>query len=170
MSDMKVIEVEARDLGLLNRSKTELICPDHTTRVINHEQAELLGAPLGDNASVDVYVDGKIKMLELTGDRLQYLHFHDAFTLLRHSFAIPKMLHVLRTSPCFNLSRLVEYDGIVRALLCNIANIRLEETDPAWLQATLPVNKGGWASEVQSFLLHPPFCHQLMAHAPYSTR
>ena len=29
VSDMKMIEVEARDLGfLLNRSKTELICPD----------------------------------------------------------------------------------------------------------------------------------------------
>ena len=102
-----------------------------------------MGAPLGDSASVDACVNDKIKLLELMGDRLRHLHSHDAFTLLRHSFAIPKMLHVLCTSSCFNSSRLAEYDNIVRVLLCNIVNIRLEETDSAWLQATLPVNKGG---------------------------
>ena len=112
-----MIEEEARDLGLLNRSKTELICSDHTTRgsvlcnfpgvlIINPEQVELLGAPLGDSASVDVCVNGKIKMLECMADKLRHLHSHDAFTLLCHSFAIPEMLHVLRTSPCFKSSRL----------------------------------------------------------------
>ena len=104
--------------------------------VINPEQVELLGAPLGDSASVDVCVNGKIKMLERMGDRLRHLHSHDAFTLLCHSFAIPEMLHVLRTSPCFKSSHLAEYDGILHVLLCKIANIKLEETDPAWLPSS----------------------------------
>ena len=63
LSDLRLIEEEASVLGLqLNTSKTELICSDHTTReivlssfpglcVVNLEQAELLGSPLGDASS-----------------------------------------------------------------------------------------------------------------------
>ena len=57
ISDLNLIEEEASELGLkLNRSKTELICSDNTTRgtflssfpglrVVNIEHAELLGSP-----------------------------------------------------------------------------------------------------------------------------
>ena len=115
---VKMIEEEASNLGLqLNKGKSELICFEHTTRgivlsalpglhVVNPEQAELLGSPLGDANAVDVCVNEKIKMLEVMGDRLRYLHSHHAITLLHHSFAIPKMLHIHRTSPSFASPRL----------------------------------------------------------------
>ena len=60
ISDLNLIEDEVSELGLkLNRSKTELICSDNTTRgtvlssfpelrVVNIEHAELPGSPLGD--------------------------------------------------------------------------------------------------------------------------
>ena len=128
LSDLRLIEEEASELGLeLNRNKTELICSDHTTRgivlssfpgvrVVNIEQVELLGSPLWDASSVDACVSGKIELLELMGDRLYHLHSHDAITLLRHSFAIPKMLHVLRTSPCFSSPRPEDYDVLLRSV------------------------------------------------------
>ena len=155
INDVKLIEEEASNLGLwLNRSKSELICYDHTTRgivlsalpglhVVNPEHAELLGSPLGDANAVDACVNDKIKMLELMGDRLRYLHSHDAITLLRHSFAIPKMLHILRTAPCFASPRLQDYDNLLRLILGKITNIKFGDSDTSWLQATLPINMGG---------------------------
>ena len=43
----------------------------------------------------------KISQLRLVGERLCHLGAHDAITILRYSLAIPKLLHILRTSPAF---------------------------------------------------------------------
>ena len=155
IDDLKLIEEEASDVGLqLNRSKTELFCSDSATRskvlstfpgvrVVEVEDAELLGSPLGSATSVNACVGEKIELLKLMGERLHHLHSHDAIILLRHSFAIPKMMHLLRTSPCFDSPRLQVYDDLLRSILSNVTNIRFEENDSSWLQATLPVNMGG---------------------------
>ena len=104
---------------------------------------ELLGSPLGDASSVDACVSGKIELLELMGDRLYHLHSHDAITLQHHSFSIPKMVHVLCSSPCFSLPRLEDYDVLLSSILSNITSIRFEDNQSSWIQATLPVSKGG---------------------------
>ena len=138
----------------LNRGKTELICADHTSRgivlsalpglrIINPECANLLGSPLGNADCVNACVSEKIELLRLMGDRLCYLHSHDAITLLRYSFAIPKLLHSLRTAPCFSSPLLPDYDLLLQPLLSKIVNIHFQVDDPAWLQATLPVSAGG---------------------------
>ena len=59
--------------------------------MVKIEHAEHLGSPLGDDSSVEACVSEKMKLLEVMGDRLSHLHSHDALSLLRHSFAIPKM-------------------------------------------------------------------------------
>ena len=76
-------------------------------------------------------------------ERLQYLFAHDAILLLRHSFAIPKLLYSLRTSPCFLSSNLKSYDVVLRSILSGITNTHFNEDDPAWTQASLPVKFGG---------------------------
>ena len=141
ISDLNLIEEEATELGLkLNRCKTELICSDNTTRdtvlssfpglrVVNIEHAEHLGSPLGDDSSVEACVSEKMKLLEVMGDRLSHFHSHDALSLLRHYFAIPKMLHVLRTAPCFNSTRLDDYDNLPQSILSRTSNIRFEDND-----------------------------------------
>ena len=43
----------------------------------------------------------KIDLLKLMGVRLGSLHSRDALLLLCHSFAIPKVLYILQTPPCF---------------------------------------------------------------------
>ena len=66
----------------------------------------------------------------------------DALLLLRHSFAIPKMLYVLRTAPCFLSSELKVFDNLLRNIFSSIGNVSMT-SEPAWLQASLPVRAGG---------------------------
>ena len=103
----------ADDLGLqLNRRKSEVICVGTTTgksllaaapglHVTSPNDAALLDSPLGDMDSISNTICEKINLLQTMGYRLQYLHSHDAILLLCHSFALPMLLYVLRTSPCF---------------------------------------------------------------------
>ena len=68
---------------------------------------------------------------------------HDAYCLLRHSFALPKLLYILRTSPCSKSPQLRRFDLLLRSLLGKIANINIADNDIAWAQASLPVGSGG---------------------------
>ena len=43
-------------------------------------------------------VHSTTKALEAMGSRLRYLQAHDAYCLLRHAFAVPKVLYIIRTS------------------------------------------------------------------------
>ena len=64
-------------------------------------------------------------------------------SLLRHSFAIPKLHYLLRSAPCFLSGKLAEYDSTLRAIISSVTNTPLTQKDEAWLQATLPVRFGG---------------------------
>ena len=106
LHDLDVIKAGEK-LGLfLNCSKCEVICNDDTVRgriasalpgamVVNRESACLLGSPLGDVASIDASLEEKIRALSIMGSRFPYLSAHDSLTLLRHSFAIPKLHYLL---------------------------------------------------------------------------
>ena len=154
LADLRLVEIKASELGLeLNHSKSELICNQPSIReamllevpsprTVNCSNATLLGSPIAD---VDFIVDvimRKIKMLQLLGERLNLLCSHDALTLLRHSFAIPRVLYTLRTAPCFLSSHLKSFDDILRSTLSSIVNIHLD-SESSWLQASLPVKAGG---------------------------
>ena len=76
------------------------------------------------------------------GSCLHALSSHGALLLLRHSFAILKILYVFRTTPCFLSPKLARFDESLRYLLCVILNVPLDD-DSAWLQASLPVRSGG---------------------------
>ena len=153
LSDLRLVEEEAAKLGLqLNYSKSELICDDPSSRdemlleapslrCVSCAQATLLGTPIGDITSVDDSVQEKVEVLKRMGERLTSLQSHDALTLLRHSFAIPKILYVLRTAPCFLSSHLQSFDESLRDILMSIVNVHLD--DVSWLQASLPVRVGG---------------------------
>ena len=115
-----MVEREAAALSLqLNRAKSELICEDPGTCLLL------------------VYM-----WLIWTRERLQLLQVQDALLLLRHSYAIPKILYVLRSSPSYSSPCLEDYDSRLRNVLSEIMNIRLEP-GPSWSQASLPVRVGG---------------------------
>ena len=52
------------------------------------------------------------KLLQGMGERLKYLSSQDGLLLLRHSFSIPKVLHLLRSAPTFVSSGLTAYDEV----------------------------------------------------------
>ena len=155
LHDLGVFERVAAELGLLlNHCKSEVICSDQSmrasilasvpeVRVVDPSDACLLGSPIGDVGSISNTIDEKVHLLEIMGDRLQHLAAHDAIFLLRHSFAIPKLLYTLRTSPCFLSPNLKLYDDRLRSIVSTITNIHFAPNDPAWTQASLPVKFGG---------------------------
>ena len=103
--------------------------------------ASLLGSPIGDENSISDAISRKTSLLQTMGERLQHISAHDYLLLLRNSFAIPKMLYLLRTSTSFLSERLLDYDVELRLIVCAITNTNLD--DDACLQASLPVKHGG---------------------------
>ena len=155
LHDLKIFERVAADLGLLlNQHKSEVICEARSTRehilstipgasVIASSDVCLLGSPIGDIESVSSSIAEKIHLLGIMGERLQHLDAHITILQLRHSFAIPKLLYTLRTSPCFLSPNLALYDDRLRSIVGAITNINFEPNTPAWTQASLPVKYGG---------------------------
>ena len=155
LTDLEVVEREGARIGLqLNRQKSEIICTDPDTTifvqsslpgalVVEPSTATLLGSPIGDVVSVSATLKAKTNMLKRMGERLRCLTAQDTLLLLKHSFALPKLLYNLRTAPCFLSPVLQEYDELLRSTLSGITNINFSKDDPAWTQATLPVRMGG---------------------------
>ena len=100
--------------------------------VVNAADATLLASPIGGPGSITVAIDTKITMLKCLHEKLHHLTCHDAFLLLRHSLAIPKLLYLLRMSPYFLSSSLKIYDDELSATICSSFNIQLAEYDPSW--------------------------------------
>ena len=153
-NDLARIESVGKSLRLvLNINKSEvishnksavssLLSPLPDLQFTDVEHAQLLGSPLG-GAAMHFSLQEQLHQLKLIGERLCHLSMHDAITILRHSFSIPKLLHILRTSPAFSSPFLETWDNLLRSIVSRITNICFELDDLSWCQATLPVNQGG---------------------------
>ena len=130
--DFKMIEREAAAVGLeLNHHKSELICADQAGLAllqlapdlcrVRPNTATLLGSPIG--SSVDEALLDIVEALRKMKSRLSLLSSQDALILLRHSFAIPKILYILRTAPCLTSPCLAVYDAELRSTLTEVLNI-----------------------------------------------
>ena len=128
-----------------------MICRDYTTlgsllvnspglMVVKPESSTLLGSPIGGAEGLDSILGKKIDSLHVLGERLSYLHAHDALHLRQHAFSIPKLLYTLRSSPSFSFPLL--HDRLQGGLVSEIVNVDLN--DSAWTQASLPVHLGGF--------------------------
>ena len=153
--DLQLVEREAGKLGLqLNHAKSEIISHDHRAvksmleavpdlYPVRSELATLLGSPIGGEVGVEKSISERTEALRVMGDRLRHLHVHDAYCLLQHALALPKVLYTLRTSPWFQFPSLQSFDLLLRALLGDIANINIIENGLAWSQASISVWSGG---------------------------
>ena len=151
--DLEIVQCVGTELGLhLNRQKSEVISTNPATaspilsaipgaQVMDPASATLLGSPIGDVSSITSVINDKIRHLTTMGERLQHLSTQDALLLLRNSFAIPKLLYTIRSSPSFLSPSLQRYDETIRSIVSDITNINFDET--AWTQASLPVKSGG---------------------------
>ena len=149
-NDIQTVINTGASLGLrLNRSKCELITCTGLSNLtalkgfqqLSPDTASLLGAPLTLGPAMDERISTCCADLSRAVERLKLVSSHDALLLLKNSFNASRLQHVLRSANCDGHSQLTEFDGLLRSALCSICNISL--TDEQWLQASLPVRKGG---------------------------
>lgn len=108
---------------------------------LNDTEIELLGAPLTE-CGIPAAVRAKKNALERMVDRLRKLNSHQSFFLLRHSFSIPRLTYILRTTPCWHaMDSLNEYDDLLRTSLEGVINCQLDSN--AWIECSLSVKCGG---------------------------
>ena len=95
-------------------------------KIVEKHELSLLGAPIFSEAIRSVS-EPKIDNLKLMTSRFKEIDNHEALFLSRHCFAIPKLTHFLRTSPCFIVgSMLKNFDK--KDSLVYILNISLSES------------------------------------------
>ena len=120
----------------LNHTKTELVCDDIVTsnavwstfsdfKQICCDRATLLGTPIGSVGLIDSMLVSKVGKFKLIGERLQHLSSQDALLILRYLIAIPKVLYILRTAPCYLSDQLNTFDDALRNILSDVLNVDL---------------------------------------------
>ena len=109
---------------------------------VSHNQATLVGTPLGCTDSIDAAISVKVKKLKLMGERLCHLSKKDLLLLFRHSLAIPKLLYLLRTAPWSQSQLLGVLDEVQRSILSLVLDADLNKEE-VWAQASLPGCIGG---------------------------
>ena len=154
LHDLTLVEHLGSNLGFkLNYQKSELFCNNDDSRaaivsslqgakVIDLSDASLLGSPIGSVQSIESSLREKIEFLRRMGSTLSGLLTQDAL-LVCHSFAIPKLIYILRASPCFLTPLLSKYDSLLWSIPSDILNIHLPDGDSTWIQAALSVRAGG---------------------------
>ena len=110
-------------------------------KITSINESIILGAPIaapGVRSEIKTKLDALKRMIS----RLNLIDPHQAFVLLKNSFAIPKMTYLLRSSPAYQqVDLLDDFDIIVRNSISSITNI--DFTDDSWTQVSLPVRSGG---------------------------
>lgn len=164
-ADVDLIEKGCSKLGLtLNRNKCELIAVDPeaiTENILSQfvhvspSTAKLLGAPLSSEEALTSTLDICTTDLGVALDKLPYIARQDALLILRCSLGSPRLMHILRSSPCHGHPRLEAYDELLRAGFERILNVSL--TDEQWTQASLPIRMGGLGIRRVSSLALPAF-------------
>lgn len=164
--DVQRLESECEKLGLfLNRTKCEIIStsadiqrdfePLRQFRWINPSDATLLGAPLSTETALTNTLNTRTVELKRTIEKLSSIATHDAIILLRYSLSATRLLYTLRSCPCEGHEGLQEYDMALRVGLAEVLN--LDFTDESWLQATLPIKRGGLGIRSVASLALPAF-------------
>jgi hypothetical protein len=171
LQDLDTVRRVGPALGLhLNEDKTEIVTNDASVaksirsvtpnvRQVMCGDAMLLGAPIGDDSTVDNALNQKLREFQCLSSRLTSLSAHDALFLLKNCFSLPKLLYTLRCAPCYRSTILLEYDVTIKKTLQTILNINL--IDMVWSQATLPVSNGGLGIRLATDLALPAFLSSL---------
>ena len=157
MEDLQTIVRELNKIGLsINPSKCEVTCvnlenPEPTIdrfkqilpnlKITSIEESIILGSPIAPQG-VRSELSSKLNALKRMISRLDLIDPHQAFVLLKNSFAIPKLTYLLRSSPAFQETDLLnEIDSALRKSMSSITNV--DFTDDSWTQASLPARSGG---------------------------
>ncbi len=110
-------------------------------KILTAAQCELLGAPLTPEA-LPRALSTKIEAISRLVGRLPSLQSHTALFLLKNCLATPKLVYLLRCAPTWLEPVLLqELDACIRTGLEGLLNVSID--DEIWMQASLPVSRGG---------------------------
>jgi len=149
-TDIISVASKGKEFGLeLNAEKCEVISakvvtlngPMSNFKHVLPEDAMLLGAPLSTGRAMEAGLTRRYMDLARAVERLKLVSSHDALLLLRSCLGATKLLFTLRSAHCEGHGVLQRYDELQRSALSSVCNVSL--TDEQWLQASLPVRKGG---------------------------
>lgn len=138
---------------VLNCTKCELIISDFDSNNNNQgslrqftrispTSAVLLGVLLSMTDSLLSAINTCIINSRVALDKLQLVARHEALLILRCSLGSPKLMYLLRRTPCHDHPKLEVYDELLlRGGIEQILNISL--SDDQWMQASLPIRLGG---------------------------
>src|SRR6218665_27031 len=113
-----------------------------------------LGSPLSTRDALSEAPTTRTAELRRMLDRIAYVATYDALILLRCSVSATR-LHTLRCCPCADHPELTQYAAELRSGLSIILNLPL--TDKAWIQASLPIKRGGVGIRSVTSLALPAF-------------
>ena len=115
---------------------------------------ELLGSAIFDQ-TMNKAIANKLLTYNLMTHRLQHLDTHMDFFLLKNAFSLPRLLFLLRSSPCYRHSDdLAPYDECTRNTAESICNVQFDDT--GWKQASVPVRFGSLRLRSADDLALPP--------------
>ena len=120
-------------------SKFSEVCPGvHVTEL---EDVVVLGTLIG-SAALESTVEEKTQVLQAFSQKLRMIDAHYALFLIKNCLHMPRLLYVLRTSPCFKLcEKLQRIDNYLRASLESMCSDSLSESRDK--QVFQPVKLGG---------------------------
>ena len=128
---VQLFKEEGIKIGLrLNETKCEVIARDYLQptgslegfSVVSSENASLLDAPLGPGDALDNALEVKCSDLRTAISRLKSIAARDALILLRSSLSAPRLMHILRCTPCINHPLLLTHASLLREGISIITN------------------------------------------------
>ena len=158
----EIINLDSNDEDLCRAvSAIQKIMPG--AQVTNRDNLTFLGSPIHQEA-ISKCITERSVTLKTMSERLKTIDAHPALFLLRNCFALPRLLFVLRSAPCYTATDLLQsFDHIIRESAEAICNIRFD--DIGWCQATFPVHHGGLGLRSASDIALPAY-----ASSVYSSR
>ena len=143
--------MDASDVQCVDALCATLPC----VKLLQPPECHLLGAPLTEEALLPA-LEEKVEDVARLVSRLPSLQAHTSLFLLRNCLSIPKLVYSLRSAPAFRaMDQLAKFDYLMRQGLEKLLNVPLD--DDAWLQATLPVSRGGLGIRSAQSLSIPAF-------------
>ena len=117
----------------------QAVCPGII--IVGRDDADLLGSPLGHKA-LEIALEKKRAKMNTLCDNLDHLPSHYAIYLLRHCFAMPKLIFLFRTAPTFSFPDIVQQiTSDIRQAVQKISNVLIKDRE--WNQASLTCKMGG---------------------------
>jgi len=179
LNDLQTVIEQSKCLGLeLNFEKCELFCVNGidssivskfnslcpNIKILNKSDLFLLGSPLTDPA-LKICLEAKKEKFQKMFSKLDDLPSHISYTLLKHCFTSTKFIYVLRCSPTWHQSSILEdIDNTFRHSLEKLCNNIIDPV--TWKQASLPIDMGGLGIRSVSSLALPCFLSSFACAKP----